>query len=68
MTAGSTLYLGATRMRIIGRNLNAEVRENVRLFGAILRRRVPWIAETDGTKGFTAGETELVIERIETDC
>lgn len=64
---GITLHFGGNLVRITGRNLNAEIRPNVRLYDAILRHRVPWIAETDGATGFAAAPGELVIERIEID-
>lgn len=38
---------GGQTITLRGRNLNAEVRPNVRLFQGISRHRVPWIQEAD---------------------
>jgi hypothetical protein len=42
---GITLKFAAQTVRIIGRNLDAEVRPNVQLLNGILRHKVPWIRE-----------------------
>jgi hypothetical protein len=44
---GITLNFGGETVKITGRNLNVEVRPNVRLFAGIVRHRVPWIQEAD---------------------
>jgi hypothetical protein len=62
---GITLRFGGDTIKIIGRNLNAEVQPNVTLFQAILRHRVPWIREADGPTALQAPKGILVIERIE---
>ena len=62
---GITLYFGGRVIKITGRNLNAEVRPNVRLVEAILRHRVPWIQEADGPTALEAGRHATVIEEIQ---
>jgi hypothetical protein len=62
---GITLHFGAEKVKITGRNLNAEIRPNVRLFQAIVRHRVPWIREADGATALQAPNGATVIERIE---
>ena len=42
---GITLHALGQKFRIQGRNLNGEVRPNVRLFEGLTRHRVPWIQE-----------------------
>ena len=46
-SVGITLCLGGQKIIIRGRNLNTEVRPEVRLFQGICRHRVPWIQEAD---------------------
>lgn len=64
-SVGITLHVGGQKIRIHGRNLNAEHRPNVRLFQGILRHRVPWIQECDEALQMQITERETVIERIE---
>ena len=61
---GITLHFGGRMIKITGRNLNAEVRPNVRLLEALLRHRVPWIREADGPTALEAGRNATVIEEI----
>ena len=61
---GIMLQFGGRKVRITGRNLNAEARPNVRLFAAIVRHRVPWIHEADEPTALAAPRTAIVIERI----
>src|SRR5258708_32138240 len=61
---GITLRFGAETIKITGRNLNAEVRPNVRLFAGILRHRVSWIQEADQAAALQAGNHDIIIERI----
>lgn len=61
---GITLHFMGRTVRIIGRNLNREVRPNVRLYAGILRHRVPWVEETSGPDLMEAPETATVIESI----
>jgi hypothetical protein len=52
-------------MGINGRNLNAAVRPNVRLFQGITRHKVAWIQEADGPTAMQASKSATVIEKIE---
>jgi hypothetical protein len=61
---GITLYFGGRTVKITGRNLNAQVRPNVRLLDALLRHRVPWIREADAPAVLEAGRNATVIEEI----
>ncbi|KAB2940453.1 MAG: hypothetical protein KJ057_17245 [Phycisphaerae bacterium] len=62
---GITLSVAGRKIRIKGRNLNAEVRPTVRLFEGITRHRVPWIQEADRAVGIAAEERDTVIDVIE---
>lgn len=62
---GITLRFGGAVVRITGRNLNAELRPNVRLFSAIAQHRVPWIEEAGNAAILQAGKGATVIEQIE---
>lgn len=62
---GITLYFLGKTVKIIGSNLNAEVRPNVRLFAGILRHRVTWIQEADQVTAMRAAKDAPVVERIE---
>ena len=62
---GVTLSVAGRKIRIKGRNLNAEVRATVRLFEGVCRHRVPWIQEADRATSMAAGERETVIDAIE---
>ena len=42
---GITLKFGSQEIRMVGCNLNNEVRPNVQLFSGILRQQVPWVKE-----------------------
>lgn len=65
---GITLtFTGQKVVKIIGRNLNAEVRPQVRLLDGLIRHRVPWIAEADEPTAFGAARTVTIIERIALD-
>jgi hypothetical protein len=61
---GITLHFSGKTVKIAGRNLNVEFRENVRLLGGILRHRVPWIQETDGADVLDAPKDTVVIEEV----
>lgn len=62
---GITLSAAGQRIRIRGRNLNAEVRPAVRLFEGIARHRVPWVREADRSVGLQAGDRDTVVDAIE---
>jgi len=61
---GITLRFGSETVKITGRNLNAEVRPNVRLFDAIVRHRVPYIQEADGPTMLSSHRQAIVVESI----
>ncbi|MDX1968857.1 MAG: hypothetical protein SFV23_16905 [Planctomycetaceae bacterium] len=62
---GITLHLPTGKIRILGRNLNAENRLNIRLFQGITCQRVPFLQEADEVALMQAPETQTVVERIE---
>jgi len=64
-SVGITLHFGSQKITIRGRNLNAEIRPNVRLFQSLLRHRVPWIQEADEATTMRSGKGETLVERIE---
>jgi hypothetical protein len=64
---GITLHFGTKKVRIIGQNLNAEARPNVRLFDALARHRVPWIQEASGAASWTADRAATTIDEIKVD-
>jgi len=57
-------FVGQT-VKIVGRNLNAEVRPNVRLLDGLVRHRVTWIQEADEPTAMSAAKHATVIEQIE---
>ena len=64
---GITLVFGRSSVRIIGTNLGAEVRPNVRLFQSLLRHRVPWIREADRAASLKANPGAVVVDEIRID-
>lgn len=62
---GITLHLVGQRIRVTGRNLNAESRPLVRLFEGLTRHRVPWIREADRATQLESREGATVVEAIE---
>lgn len=62
---GITISAAGQKIRIRGRNLNAEVRPSVRLFEGIARHRVPWVREADRSVGLQAHDQATVIDSIE---
>jgi hypothetical protein len=62
---GIKLFASGTEIAIIGRNLNKEVRANLRLFEAIVRHRVPWLCEVDESAALQAPKTATLIESIQ---
>jgi hypothetical protein len=59
-----TLRVGGSDVTISGRNLNAEVRPNMRLFSALCRHRCVWVRESDQRESLSAGPREMVVESI----
>ncbi len=63
-TDGITLHVHGDKIRIEGRNLNAEVRPEVRLFQGIARHRVAWVQEADRPRSLNGTERATTIEEI----
>jgi hypothetical protein len=63
-STGIVLDFSGEKITIVGRNLNAEARPNIRLFAGILRHRVPWIQEADGPAVLQADKDAVVIEAV----
>jgi hypothetical protein len=63
-TEGITLHVHGDKVQIKGRNLNAEVRPEVRLFQGIARHRVAWVRETDRPGRLKVGEEATIVEEI----
>ena len=62
---GITLHAGGEKIRIKGRNLNAEIRPQVRLFQGLTRHRVPWVQEV-GQRITAVGDRQVPLtESIE---
>lgn len=59
---GVTLHFDGQVVRIVGRNLNKEIRPNVRLMRGLLAHRVPWIQEATEANALRAGDHSVVIE------
>lgn len=64
-SVGIVLSLGGQKITIRGRNLNAEIRPEVRLFQGICRHRVPWIQEADEASFMEARGAGTLVEDIE---
>lgn len=64
-SVGITLHVVGKTIRIKGRNLNAELRANVRLFQGITRHRVPWIQEADQPTAMESQGKGILVEKIE---
>lgn len=65
-TDGIAIATPSQRIRLIGRNLNAELRPGIRLFEGLTRHRVPWVQEADHAGIAQASVNATVIERVET--
>lgn len=62
---GITLHVLGQKIRLRGRNLNAEIRPAVRLFEGITRHKVAWVRESDPRESMTAADGDTVIDVIE---
>jgi len=62
---GITLHMVGQAIRIRGRNLNAEVRPQIRLFDALVRHRVPFIREAGNGERIRTAETACIVESID---
>jgi hypothetical protein len=63
-TVGITLHVHGDEIHIKGRNLNSEVRPNVRLFQGIIQQRVAWVRETGRGERSDGGDRTTVIEEF----
>jgi hypothetical protein len=63
-TDGITLHVHGDKIRIKGRNLNAEVRPEVRLFQRIASHRVAWVREVDRAGAINGGERATIVKEI----
>jgi hypothetical protein len=59
---GVVLHFDSQVVRIVGRNLNKEVRPNVRLLRGLHSHRIPWIQEASEANLLRAGDQNVVIE------
>jgi hypothetical protein len=64
-SVGITLHVVGKTIHIKGRNLNAELRPNLRLFQGITRHRVPWIQEADQPTMMESQGKGTLVESIE---
>lgn len=62
---GITLHVLGQRIRLKGRNLNAEVRPSIRLFEGITRHKIAWVREADHRESMTAEDSATIIDVIE---
>lgn len=62
---GITLRFTGQAVRLVGRNLNREMRPHLKLFEGLVRHRIPWIQEADEPTAMTAAKQATVIERVE---
>jgi hypothetical protein len=61
---GITLHVNSEKIGIKGRNLNAEIRAEVRLFQGIARHRVAWVQEAGRSAGMNGAERATIVEEI----
>jgi len=62
---GITLEFGAYIVRIIGTNLDVEIRPNVFLFQSILQHRVAWVQQADQRQLNKGAKDRLIIDEID---
>lgn len=62
---GITVKCGDLSIVIRGRNLNAEVRPQIRLLQGLTRHRVPWIQEAERSGSVSANRNGIQIDAIE---
>lgn len=63
-SVGIKLIAAGMEILITGRNLNEEIRTNVRLFECLARHRVPWLREADEDELMRSLPAATVIEKI----
>lgn len=62
---GITLRAAGREFRIVGRNLNADEAKRPTFFSALVRHRVPWVAERSrGSGPAVTGEDATVIDSL----
>ena len=61
---GITLQFGGREIRLIGRNLDSEIRPGIRLFAGIIRHRVPWLKESEHHEFAQESKQLAVIDEI----
>jgi hypothetical protein len=61
---GITLKFTGQTVRLVGRNLNAEVRPRLQLYDGLVRHRIPWLQEADEPTAMSAPQHATVIEQI----
>jgi hypothetical protein len=62
---GITRHFTGQDVKIVSRNLNAEIRPNVRLLDGLCRHRVPWIKEADETTLLAANNRATIVESLD---
>ena len=62
---GVTLHFGDRKVKIKGRNLNAETKPKIKLFEGIARHRVPWVREMSEPERLKAEASDTVVDSIE---
>ncbi len=62
---GIVLTVAGSKIRLQGRNLNAEMRPAIRLFEGLTRHRVPWIREAQDGESISAAEHVTVVDSIQ---
>jgi hypothetical protein len=62
---GITLKFANQILRLVGRNLNTEVRSNLRLYDGLVRHRIPWLREADEPAAMAAPKHATVIEQVD---
>lgn len=61
---GIELWFAGEKFTIQGQNLNAEVRQDVRLFDGLIRHKVPWVQESPDSCRFGVDGPSVLIESI----
>ena len=62
---GISLTVSGKKIRLRGRNLNAEVQSTIRLFEGLARHRVPWIREVSQSESASMEDNATVIDSIQ---
>ena len=62
---GLTLHFTGQKVKVSGRNLETEVRPNLRLLNGLIRHKISYLQESDGATAMEADRDVVLIERIE---